>query len=646
MRWNQVCISPNANWPAGATKYYPGVGGRSGTISTTSKDEVAVPVSYAVTLDVPRANCSGSTTGSILYTLYYYRSGSWTTTGISVNVTGSGDFNGTGSFDAQAGDLLAWEGVETGTVTARRICVSLRCTTSGNKRLYWGTFNTATLGATATTYGRVMGGGVNGTETSVYSQIPTGGDFSDLYVCTDAAVTAGTLTVTARLNTADNTTLQVSITSGRTKSDTTGSIACVRNDYWAWKIETYGLTPSTIRVGWCALWTPTTAGEGFLSSNVNGFAASATEYAHPWDGADSSTTEGSGSALHVASYGELKSFLFTSASAPGSSQTWTIAGRRLAAAAGAPSNVSVVLDNTNYQNQGDTTNSIYYMQRDDISFGVTGTASVTGSRVLLACVDYTPEENISNGCVHYFKLDNDLTDEIGSTDLSTDGSPTFSTTYKLGTHSLDCSGSSQRARLADANFTAPTTAMTIVAWVRPKDSTTGDHPILSKGNSTDESWALIRIGNTNLRWYISDSSDVSQLLVSHGSMGGNIVVDEWFLFVATYDAGAGRVFFFRPSSNYFTFLGGTGGPSSLNDSAEPFYINWASNDYVGTPGVYGDAMYDGVGVWNRVLTFAEIAELYNDGSGDESWLPAGGATNPKGVFGLPMFGPMRRVVFP
>ena len=77
----------------------------------------------------------------------------------------------------------------------------------------------------------------------------------------------------------------------------------------------------------------------------------------------------------------------------------------------------------------------------------------------------------------------------------------------------------------------------------------------------------------------------------------------------TYDASAGEVKFYIDGSQLSTTV--TGMPTSIFDSTTAFYI-----------GVFGtgtgspfDGIIDEVGIWNKVLTDAEVTELYNGGAG-------------------------------
>jgi hypothetical protein len=231
---------------------------------------------------------------------------------------------------------------------------------------------------------------------------------------------------------------------------------------------------------------------------------------------------------------------------------------------------------------------------------------------------------------HYFKFDNDLTDEIGATDLTNNNSATFDGTIKkLGTYSLNVralDGANRTVTLSDANFNAPTTAMTIAFWAY-SDASQSDKGLIGKGTSGSETFNITCVNANQVYGYIGNASGTGQL-VSFGSPDaqGNNLTDEWLFYVLTYNGttGVAHLFFRRPANANLKRLGRTtsGLPSTLYDGSADFEIGRARSAYAAN--AYSDHYFDGVGIWARELNGAEIEALYNAGSGDESWLSGGG----------------------
>jgi hypothetical protein len=229
----------------------------------------------------------------------------------------------------------------------------------------------------------------------------------------------------------------------------------------------------------------------------------------------------------------------------------------------------------------------------------------------------------------FYKL-SDLTDSSGNgNSLINNGNVSFDS-GKIGNAAV-LNGTNS----LDSNFVIPDTAsFTIAAWFNPSQGT-----FALLGNTREWGQGFFELGNSNpanqddrIRWYATDFTTGGEALVSDSQFSLN----QW-----------NHVALKRSGLTFNLFLNGalqsstveySGGINSGSD-----FLNLGKSIYT-----HFNGSIDAVGIWNRALSDAEVAELYNSGYGGEVvdgvWTPAAAPSTlvkmqaPVKLFGKVKFG--------
>lgn len=216
-----------------------------------------------------------------------------------------------------------------------------------------------------------------------------------------------------------------------------------------------------------------------------------------------------------------------------------------------------------------------------------------------------------NNCQAFWPLDEVSAgrNDFASTNNLTDNNSVASTTGIVGTAASFSAGSSQRLTIADnaALSMGSGQSFTIGAFINVGAVANGTtYALLAKGTGTaaTHEYALVHTGNgstTALKFQISNGSTLTTV-----TWATNLSASTWCHVVAGYDAVNGQAFLTVNNATQQT----TAHTSGAQDSTNAFAIGAYSG---GTN--YLTGYVDAVGVWKRVLTTAEITELYNSGAG-------------------------------
>ena len=208
--------------------------------------------------------------------------------------------------------------------------------------------------------------------------------------------------------------------------------------------------------------------------------------------------------------------------------------------------------------------------------------------------------SLTNNLLAFYKLD-DLTDSSGNGNtLTNNGDVTFSS-GKLGNAAVFNGGN----YLSNANFTLNgAEAATCSVWFKGPEQG-GQKIIISKWNE----WGV------SSQFVITKSSldDIRLLLLNQdGSYveanAGSFIVDQWNHATFAYNGSEVKFFLNGNLQDTQSFSGG------LLTSDAMFAIG-TSQEGLGSQEWAGQI--DAVGIWNRALSDAEVAELYNSGAGYE-----------------------------
>lgn len=218
---------------------------------------------------------------------------------------------------------------------------------------------------------------------------------------------------------------------------------------------------------------------------------------------------------------------------------------------------------------------------------------------------------LTNDLVSWWSLDETSgtrVDSHGSNDL-TDQNTVLSTTGKQSNAASFVSANLERLIIAsptglhfgDADFSA-------CAWVYV-DAITDNHVILGSGENTS--------GQVNWGLQINNATDQFKFLIPVASLTfetveastfGTITVDEWNFVYAAHDSANSKLL--------ISVNDGTVDEQALTGTKQDFGTEFAIGSWGGaTSPKYFDGDVDEAAVWSRLLTAAEITELYNSGNG-------------------------------
>jgi hypothetical protein len=224
---------------------------------------------------------------------------------------------------------------------------------------------------------------------------------------------------------------------------------------------------------------------------------------------------------------------------------------------------------------------------------------------------------LTDNLLAFYKL-SDLSDSSGNNrTLTNNGNVSFAP-GKIGNAAVF-----DGSNFLQSNVQQPSTAMTVSVWAK-LNNTNGPRFLIDSVTGNNWSGGGFGIDTDN-------GSVVSH--VFHGGEGGegvglytssvDLTLSEgvWYHIVGTHDTstGLGKL-----------YINGTLNNSVQHNRNDPFGgdmtnpVGFGSN----ADGTYGmlDGQLDAVGIWNRALSDAEVAELYNNRAGGEVvdgvWVPA------------------------
>lgn len=230
--------------------------------------------------------------------------------------------------------------------------------------------------------------------------------------------------------------------------------------------------------------------------------------------------------------------------------------------------------------------------------------------------------SLLNSLVAYWKLDEESgqrNDSVGTSHLG-DTNTVASTTGLLGNCARFAAASSEDLSVADNAAFTFTSALSASFWINQTDLAT-DRAFLGKWTfQTDGEW-VIQSGMA----VASTSADITIFLATSAADNGtgcrmnfndaDMSSGSWYHVAMVYDgtlsgdANRLKVWVNGVAKTLSANAGAV--PSSLRDGGATFYLG----RFGGTLTRYYNGDMDEVGLWNRALTAAEVATLYNDGDG-------------------------------
>jgi len=220
--------------------------------------------------------------------------------------------------------------------------------------------------------------------------------------------------------------------------------------------------------------------------------------------------------------------------------------------------------------------------------------------------------DLTNGLINYYNLD-DVTDAVGSVDLTNNNSATFSI-GKIGNALTDGSDTNNRYLSANTSLVNPgNTNNSMSFWFQvDKDPDNGQQVSLINLQDTTSDVVMTII-------YIQSGGTIGYRF-RRNKFGGTFTeinhtetmsLDTWHHIVFVYDGTDIRAYV----NNVATVTVGSNDGTGSIDIADRFSIG-PDGDGEGVSNSDIVLGMDETGIWNRALSVSEIADLYNSGNGN------------------------------
>lgn len=207
----------------------------------------------------------------------------------------------------------------------------------------------------------------------------------------------------------------------------------------------------------------------------------------------------------------------------------------------------------------------------------------------------------------YYTFDNSGNfgaDSVGSLSLTKNGSPGATTGVVNGAISLlnNSSDSLSHADVAGLRIDG-STSFTIAGWFLASSS--GFDEILIAKNTANYQLKLNASAMSTLTFTLFNTTSGSTSVTSTASVHAS----QWTFFAMWYDKPGNtiNIYVADPFNNSMNSAAFTGTPGA---SANSTFVAGFSSGLSGIP-----VAFDAMGIWDRVVTSAELAYLYNNGSG-------------------------------
>lgn len=205
----------------------------------------------------------------------------------------------------------------------------------------------------------------------------------------------------------------------------------------------------------------------------------------------------------------------------------------------------------------------------------------------------------STGLTHYYKLDSNFNDGVGSNNGTDTNSPTY-TTGKVSNAFTCVASSSQYSLVSSTGLFGTTNTYTFNVWVK-LSSTSGN-----------QAFAMNFASSSNPLFYLAGG------VVTHSKASVSDLNYTW----TGIDTGWHMWTFVGDGSGMRTYLDGNSTPVASNANTGALTDPGSSTPFGGyksggslQAGWYLDGQLDEIGIWNVALSTADIATLYNSGSG-------------------------------
>lgn len=217
---------------------------------------------------------------------------------------------------------------------------------------------------------------------------------------------------------------------------------------------------------------------------------------------------------------------------------------------------------------------------------------------------------LTDNIVAYWKLDEESGtrfDEVGSNDLADNNTVLFDTGIIGNAADFELSNTEYLSIADNADLSMGDIDFSITLWVNMESDGSVDMYILNKWEGSDREYFL----------RYTQSTDTFTFRIRNGDDSGNINVSwsatlttgVWYFVFIYHDATANEIGISINDGIVVTIAASLG----VRDGTADFGLG--VTDVGTTPSDPFDGLIDEGGIWKRVLTGAEVTELYNGGAG-------------------------------
>lgn len=227
--------------------------------------------------------------------------------------------------------------------------------------------------------------------------------------------------------------------------------------------------------------------------------------------------------------------------------------------------------------------------------------------------------NLETNLVSYWELEEasgTRTDSKGSNDLTDNNTVTQGTGKQGNAADFERSNSEHLSRADNASLSI-TGDLSVSFWSKPETVHNGNDAWFSKSGGSGNFGVLAEMSahtTERIRFFVSSNGTS----ITQKDWNITLVAGTWYHFVFVYDASAGSCELFIDGVSYGKV---TGLPTSIYDNTTDFQLG--ASDIDGSTGRHYDGLLDEFALYDRILNYGDILDLYNAGSG----IPYTGGTN-------------------
>ena len=220
---------------------------------------------------------------------------------------------------------------------------------------------------------------------------------------------------------------------------------------------------------------------------------------------------------------------------------------------------------------------------------------------------------LTTNLVSYWKLDEssgNAADSVGGNTLTNNGTVTYSA-GKIN-NAADFDGSTDYLSKTDNAALSITNNLSISCWINQGAGRITNDIIVAKSMAANLGYELRIRNSAGADWapttYISQTGDNVTEDQWYTATGYINSTGTWYHIVTTYASGTCLIYVNASSIG----LTNSGGTTSIFDNTTAFTVGARAD-----PLEYFHGSIDEVGIWNRVLSAAEVTTLYNGGAGNQ-----------------------------